>query len=130
MDPEEVIIQRSGANQITWPELHDGVGDVDVQRYFEGQLPWPIEFETWVLPVGASEGPHTHDDDDPDGYARAREVYLIVDGSARITLNGTKHLLAAGDAFVAGWKVSRAVENIGTEPLRIVVVSDPGPPLH
>lgn len=129
MGPEDVAIQRTGDNRATWTDLHGGIGDIDVQRYFERRLPWPIEVEMWIIPVGASEGPHIHDERDPDGYADAREVYLIVEGQARVTLGGLEYTFGPGDAFMAGAHVRRGIANIGPSPLRIVIVNDPGPPL-
>ena len=129
MDGDGVRIQRSGENGAIWSDLHDGVGDIDVQRYFERNLPWPIELEMWVLPVGASEGIHVHDHADPDGYAHAREVYLVVDGHARVTLDGVDFDFGPGDAFAAGSNVARGIVNVGATPLKLVIVNDPGPPL-
>ncbi len=129
MGPEDVDIQRSGDNRATWSDLHGGTGDIDVQRYFERQLPWPIEVEMWVIPVGASEGAHVHDEHDPDGYADAREVYLVVEGQGRVTLDGAEYDFGPGDAFAAGSRVRRGIANVGPSPLRIVIVNDPGPPL-
>jgi hypothetical protein len=129
MGPDAVVIQRSGDNRATWTDLHDGIGDIEVQRYFERRLPWPIEVEMWVIPVGGSEGPHVHDERDPDGYAHAREVYIVVAGEARVTLNGVEHDFGPGDAFAAGSLVSRGIANAGSVPLRMVIVNDPGPPL-
>lgn len=127
MEPQEIVIQRSGDNRVTWTDVHGGTGDIDVQRYFERQLPWPIEVEMWVIPVGASEGSHVHDEFDPDGYADAREVYLVVDGQARVILDGVEYDFGPGDAFAAGSRVGRGIANVGPSPLRMVIVNDPGP---
>ena len=86
MDSGDARIQRSGDNAAVWADLHDGTGDIVVNRYFERALPWPVEFEMWTIPEGGHEGVHVHGTDDPDGYAGAREVYLIVEGNARVTL--------------------------------------------
>ena len=127
MRPEDHVVQRSGENRTTWQDSHGGRGAIDVQRYFERNLPWPIELEMWTVPVGASEGTHVHDDADPDGYADAREVYLVVEGQARVTLNGVEYDFGPGDAFAAGSHVTRGIANVGTTPLKVVIVNDPGP---
>lgn len=114
---------------MVWADLHDGTGDIVVNRYFERALPWPIEFEMWTIPVDGHEGLHAHGPDDPDGYAGAREVYLIVEGSARITLGDVSHALGPGDAFVADPATPRGIANVGSGPLRLVVLNDPGPTL-
>lgn len=129
MESGDARIQRSGDNAAVWADLHDGTGDIVVNRYFERALPWPIEFEMWTIPEGGHEGLHTHGPDDPDGYAGAREVYLIVEGSARITLGDASHSLGPGDAFAAAPSVPRGIANVGAGPLRLVVLNDPGPTL-
>jgi oxalate decarboxylase/phosphoglucose isomerase-like protein (cupin superfamily) len=129
MRPGDHVVQRSGENRTTWHDSHGGSGAIDVQRYFERSLPWPIELELWVVPVGASEGTHVHDHSDADGYALAREVYLVVEGHARVTLDGVEHDFGPGDAFAAGSNVARGITNVGTTPLKVVIVNDPGPPL-
>lgn len=130
MHPDDVLVQRAGDSRATWTNLHDGVGDIDVQRYFERQLPWPIELELWVVPTGAAEGVHVHDDDDPDGYVDAREVYLVVQGRARVTIEDVEHDFGPGDAIAAGQHVRRGIANVGDTPLILVIVNDPGPPLQ
>ena len=129
VDSGDARIQRSGDNAAVWSELHDGTGDIVVNRYFERALPWPVEFEMWVIPEGGHEGLHAHGADDPDGYSGAREVYLIVEGSARVTLGDASHSLGPGDAFAAAPSMPRGIANVGAGPLRLVVLNDPGPPL-
>lgn len=129
MESPDARIQRSGDNATIWSDLHGGAGDIVVNRYFERALPWPIEFEMWTIPEGGHEGLHTHGPDDPDGYAGAREVYLIVDGSARVTLGGESHSLGPGDAFSADPATPRGIDNVGSGPLRLIVLNDPGPTL-
>lgn len=127
MESGDARIQRSGDNAAIWADLHGGAGDIVVNRYFERALPWPIEFEMWTIPEGGHEGVHAHGADDPDGYSGAREVYLIVDGSARVTLGGESHSLGPGDAFAADPATPRGIANVGSGPLRLIVLNDPGP---
>ena len=127
MESGDARIQRSGHNAAIWADLHGGAGDIVVNRYFERALPWPIEFEMWTIPEGGHEGVHAHGADDPDGYSGAREVYLIVDGSARVTLGGESHSLGPGDAFSADPATLRGIANVGSGPLRLIVLNDPGP---
>ncbi|MBU6310895.1 MAG: cupin domain-containing protein [Actinomycetales bacterium] len=128
-DDEGAAVQRFGDNSVVWSDLHQGTGDIVVNRYFERTFPWPVEFEMWTIPEGGHEGLHTHGRDDPDGYAGAREVYLIVEGSARVTLGDASHSLGPGDAISADPATPRGIANVGAGPLRLVVLSDPGPPL-
>ena len=125
MDADSHATQRANDVYWTWPNIHQGAGEIEVRRYFEGMLPWPIELELWTIPVGASEGSHVHDHTDPDGYVGTRELYLILEGTALVTLGDHLSELGPGDAFLAGPLVERGVENIGDTPLRIAIVNDP-----
>jgi len=118
-------IQRSGDDLRTWRNLHDGSGNITVDRYFSGALPWPIEVEMWTLPEGASEGLHIHGHDDPDGYSDTRETYIVVEGECAVTLGDVEQQLGPGDAFFADAVTARGVQNTGAGPLRLMVISDP-----
>ena len=128
-DDEGAAVQRFGDNSVVWSDLHQGTGDIVVNRYFERTFPWPVEFEMWVIPVDGREGTHSHGADDADGYAGARETYLVVEGKAEVTLGDRVYSLGPGDAFTAGPHVVRGIANVGPGELRVVVLNDPGPPL-
>lgn len=125
MEDHKSRVQRSGGDRRTWSNLHDGSGDITVDRYFSGALPWPIEVEMWTLPMGASEGVHFHGDDDPDGYTHTREMYVVVEGECAVTLGDVEQQLGPGDAFFADAATARGVQNTGAGPLRLMVISDP-----
>ncbi len=125
METHQSGIQRSGEDQRIWSNLHGGQGDITVERFFSGALPWPIEVEMWTLPEGASESVHIHGDDDPDGYAHTRETYVVVAGACTITLGDVEQQFGPGDAFFADALTSRGIRNTGTGPLRLIVINDP-----
>ncbi len=118
-------VQRSEDHVFDWTNLHEGVGAITVRRYFEGALPWPVEVETWDIPVGGSEGVHRHDASDPDGYAGTRECYLVIDGTGRFTTGSEVVDFGPGDALLMDPQSPRGVVNTGDRPLRLVALRDP-----
>ncbi len=117
-------VQRRDDNAFVWADLHGGQGAVQVRRYFERALPWPIELEVWEIPVGGSEGVHRHGIDDPDGYLMAREFYLVLDGAGRFTIGGEQVDVGPGDAVQVDPLTERGVRNTGDRPLRLLVLAD------
>jgi oxalate decarboxylase/phosphoglucose isomerase-like protein (cupin superfamily) len=117
-------VQKADDQAYEWANLHDGRGAIRVRRYFEGAFKWPIELELWEIPVGGSEGVHRHDATDPDGYAQVDECYVVTEGTGRLTIGDEVVEVGPGDAVLAEPLVDRGVENTGTIPLRMVVLSD------
>jgi glyoxylate utilization-related uncharacterized protein len=68
-----------------------------------------------ILQPGVSVGLHEHIDDE--------EYYFIVSGRGTMTLNGDSVEVAAGDIAAVFPGGSHAVENTGSEPMRILVFS-------
>lgn len=118
-------VQRSDDESFFWADLHDGSGAIQVRRYFERALPWPVELETWDIPVGGSEGVHRHGDDDPDGYAGTRECYLVIDGTGSVTMGAEQVEVGPGDAVLVDPLTDRGVFNTGDRTLRLVALRDP-----
>jgi oxalate decarboxylase/phosphoglucose isomerase-like protein (cupin superfamily) len=117
-------LQKAGDHGFEWKNLHNGRGSILVHRYFEGAFKWPIELEIWEISVGGSEGIHRHDATDPDGYAWVDECYVVIEGIGRFTIGDAVVEVGPGDAVLARPTTDRGVENTGTIPLRMIVVSD------
>ncbi|GDX31150.1 hypothetical protein LBMAG15_00840 [Actinomycetes bacterium] len=120
-------VVRAGEGVFLYEELHDGIGKISVQRYFQGAHPWKMDLEIWELPVGASEGAHSHDESEPE-YGAMSEVYLLIEGSARMTMDGVTVELGPGDAVLAAPGVYHDLTNTGSIPLRVLVITDPATP--
>lgn len=118
-------VHRHGDDSRVWTDLHGGQGPINVERYLDGALPWALEIEMWTIPPGGSEGIHVHDDEDPDGYRNAHEVYVIVEGRCEVIVGDERQQLGPGDAFTAGALVPRGITNVGSGVLRLLLVSDP-----
>jgi len=117
-------IERAGDSTFVYEQLHGGVGDISVQRYFEGVHPWQMDLEIWELPVGGAEGSHRHDESEPE-YGAMSELYLVIEGSGLITLDGESVELRPGDAALAAPGVDHDLVNTGPIPLRVLVITDP-----
>ena len=117
-------IERAGDKTFVYEQLHGGVGDITVQRYFEGLHPWQMDVEIWELTVGGTEGSHRHDDSEPD-YGAMAELYLVIEGSGLMTLDGNSVELRTGDAALAAPGVDHDLVNTGSIPLRVLVITDP-----
>jgi mannose-6-phosphate isomerase-like protein (cupin superfamily) len=71
-------------------------------------------FEVARLPVGASIAEHTH--------TRTDEIYFIVAGSGRMTLDGDAMRVTPGDLIMLPRTHSHGLVNDGDEELQMVVI--------
>ena len=115
---------RAGEGVFFYEDLHDGVGNISVQRYFEGAHPWKMDLEIWELPVGATEGAHSPDESEPE-YGAMAEIYLVIEGNAQVTMDKVTVELGPGDAVLADPGVEHNLVNTGSIPLRILVITGP-----
>lgn len=101
--------------------LHGGSGRNTIQFHFAGEMTLPVAVQTWELEPGASEGAHAHDQED----RQLEEFYLVLSGEAEMHLDGTRHVLRAGDSVLCPPAAERGVSNPGPGPLRLLVVWGP-----
>jgi quercetin dioxygenase-like cupin family protein len=95
---------------------HDGDGTIEVARATTGLPGSGCRFiDLCVVPAGASIGDHTHGDDD-------EEIYVVVEGRGRMTLDGRAFDVGPGDVVVNRPGGSHGLRNDADRPLRIVVV--------
>lgn len=97
--------------------MHEGGVPMQVQWYFLDRSRLPVAVQVWELPPGGSEGEHTHPQDDP-----LEELYLIIEGCARMSVDGQVHDLLPGDAVLAPVGSEHDLVNTGPGTLRVVVV--------
>ncbi len=83
------MIERDGdyAYDLT---LHGGEGTTTIKHYFVEESVLPRVGADVDLQPGASEGMHTHHSPPLD------ELYLVVEGTATLTLDGQVHELGPG----------------------------------
>jgi mannose-6-phosphate isomerase-like protein (cupin superfamily) len=99
-------------------EVHGGNGPVNIQSYFLDKSELPVMMQFWEVPVGGGEGMHRH----PREKENLEEIYLVVEGKARIRVNGDDHFLSPGDAVLTTPEDDHDVSNCGDSMLRLVVL--------
>ena len=94
------MLERRGDYAFDY-NLHGGTAPVRMQWLFQKQSRLPVAVQTWELPPGGTEGMHSH----PDSSRPLEELYVVMEGTARMTVDGQIHDVAAGDAVLApvGW---------------------------
>lgn len=96
-------------------QSHGGIGMVEGARLFgHGDFETPLKFLYYsVLPPGTSIGYHGHREDE--------EIYIILEGTGLMTINGTETRVGPGDIVVnkPWWK--HGLLNDGSEPIRAIV---------
>lgn len=74
-----------------------------------------VQMINWAsMPVGATFAAHYHED--------MEEVFVIVSGSAEITISGVRNSLASGDVVVIPPRSLHEMKNCGSVPLEYIVV--------
>lgn len=104
------------SNPSTMLGLHGGRGTNRWKRFVTGLMlhaDWD-SFEHNQLDPGSAIGEHVH--------TRTEEIYFIVSGSARMTLNGKTFEVAPGDLIMTPLGGRHSIENTGDEMLEFVVV--------
>lgn len=110
------MLERSGETDFPYT-LHAGSSPATIQWYFHDRTRLPVAVQSWTLPPGGSEGPHTHGEDEP-----LEELYIVTAGTATMRLDGTEHQLGPGDALLAPPGTEHDVRNTGAVPLSLLVV--------
>lgn len=99
--------------------LHEGRGPMAIEHHFVGASQLPVVVQTWTLGPGAFEGMHRHDD------PPLEELYLVMEGQARVRQEGREHLLGPGDSLRSPVGAEHDLANVGEVPLRVVVIWGP-----
>lgn len=102
--------------------LHGGSGSTEVQWYFREQTSLPVAIQRWRIPPGGSEGRHVHPE---SGDGALEEIYVLLSGTAVMTVDGERADLAAGDAVLARAGTSHDIVNPGNEPTVVLIVWGP-----
>jgi len=70
-----------------------------------------------------TEGARKHDESDPE-FGLMDEIYVVLDGSAERTIDGSIKHLAKGDAVICKAGSDHSLKNVGKTDLRIIFISD------
>jgi mannose-6-phosphate isomerase-like protein (cupin superfamily) len=97
---------------------HGGEGRISSARVLAGRPGGGAAFiDLVVVPPGCAIGVHTHGPDE--------ETYVVVDGSAEMTVDGASIAVGPGDVVVNRAGGTHGLANPGPDPLRLVVVDVP-----
>lgn len=110
------MFERAGESAFNYT-LHGAPEDTSIQWHFFEQTSLPVAVQTWRLPPGGVEGMHAHPAEEP-----LEELYLVVGGRARMTVDARTHDLGPGDAVLAPVGTEHDVRNTGDTELTMVVV--------
>lgn len=94
---------------------HRGKGTIQgIRLYGDNDFDTPVKFLGYsVIPPGNSIGYHGHRDDE--------EMYIILEGTGVMTVNGEARPVKAGDVVLnkPWWK--HGLENDGSQPLKLII---------
>jgi mannose-6-phosphate isomerase-like protein (cupin superfamily) len=97
------------------PNCHDGIGVLKhIQLFTEQDFKSALRFLNYtVLPPGTSIGLHTHGNDE--------EIYIVIEGSGQMTLDGTIHPVCAGSVILNRPYGEHGLENTGNCDMKLLV---------
>ncbi len=109
---EGFIVQRDSEVARQEPGPHKGKGLSTGYVFFEKAPDLKFSFRKRVLHPGASIGYHRQTED---------EVYYVIGGQGKMTINGTGFDARPGDAFLTRTGSSHGIEQVGATDLTIVI---------
>lgn len=95
---------------------HGGRAPIRSHRAWTGTRSTPMNFlDLSIVPPGADIGLHTHTMDN-------EELYVVIAGRGRMTVDGVQFVVGPGDVVVNRPGGTHGLVNDGDEELRLVVV--------
>lgn len=110
------MLERGGSTAFDY-NMHSSAALTTVQWLFLDETRLPVAVHLWQLPPGGAEGMHSHGDEEP-----LEELYLVVAGSARMSVDEETHDLGPGDAVLAPVGSEHDLRNTGNTTLKVVVI--------
>ncbi len=80
-----------------------------------------VQLDLYCVAPGQTQKAHTHGDLD--------KIYYVLEGAGRFSLGGATEMLGSGEVLVAPAGVEHGLDNVGPDPLLVLVVIAP-PPTH
>ena len=114
VSPSVVVNERDIA--VTQPGPHEGLGTTTAYPFFSDATGFDLIFRKRAFHPGATIGDHVNDKD---------EIYYVLSGRGRLTLNDTVREVGAGDAILTRAGDRHALEQLGDEELVIFIVYRP-----
>lgn len=88
-----------------------------IQWHFLDRTKLPVAVHTWELPPGGFEAMHAHPEDEP-----LEELYIVLSGEAEMRVDDEHYRLGPGDSVLAGVGTDHDLRNVGSGPLKIIMV--------
>jgi quercetin dioxygenase-like cupin family protein len=116
MDCEPVVVEESAREWETWPdeEVADR-GSVYWKTLVSGDLTRSEALTMGIAKVPPAEALHEH-------RHRQAEIYLLLEGTASVTIAGKTRPVAAGSAVFIPGNALHSCQNTGTSDLRVAYV--------
>ena len=114
VSPSVVVNERDIA--VEQPGPHDGLGTTTAYPFFSDATGFDLVFRKRAFHPGATIGDHVNDKD---------EIYYVLSGRGRLTLNDTVREVGPGDAILTRNGDRHALEQLGDEELVIFIVYRP-----
>ena len=114
VSPSVVVQERDIA--IEQPGPHEGQGTTTAYPFFSDATGFDLIFRKRAFHPGATIGDHVNDKD---------EIYYVLSGRGRLTLNDTVREVRPGDAILTRNGDRHALDQIGDEELVIFIVYQP-----
>jgi mannose-6-phosphate isomerase-like protein (cupin superfamily) len=113
--PEDRCFSFSSA-KLREVRAHGAESKIRTARVLERETVSSLRFvDLTIVPVGGAIGLHRHDE-------RDEELYVVIEGQARMLLDGESLVVGPGDVVVNRPGGEHALENNGTVPLKLVVI--------
>jgi mannose-6-phosphate isomerase-like protein (cupin superfamily) len=109
--PTRFSIESAAHDIRLFDHVHEGLGTLGVRFFDFGRAPSPASFLVYTIPVGGSEGVHTHGLDDPR-LGAFDEYYYILEGKGEMMINGKPVIVAPGDHIHTPLGVAHGIANI------------------
>jgi mannose-6-phosphate isomerase-like protein (cupin superfamily) len=111
--PRGYVLERAAEIAEPAPGPHDGLGQTTGSRFFGSVTGVPFAFTRRALHPGSSIGIHEQHED---------EIYFVVSGTGRMTIDGDSFDVRAGDAVLTRPGSTHGLIQSGGDDLVIIIV--------
>jgi quercetin dioxygenase-like cupin family protein len=116
MDREPVVVEESAREWETWPNEEVAQrGSVYWKTLVSADLTRSEALTMGIAKIPPAEALHEH-------RHRQAEIYLLLEGTASVTIEGKTRLLTAGSAVFIPGNAPHSCENTGASDLRVAYV--------
>ena len=112
-----MYFKETDTSNFSYEHVNGGNGVIKAHKFFTEHSQTGFQFHLWELSPGDSEGIHIHEKE--NDY---EEIYYIIAGKGRMTINDDEVLVKKGDAILIPPGVEHGLLNNGKKPLRLVLL--------